>query len=370
MSRLKPLFLSTAALTSLTSLASAAPRPPLGRDQSPPKLVDEAETTIFVGNVRPDGAYEFHYSTRVYGVGSSSDAIRVDWSQKGKVLGSKRCAIPGDGALIDCRYDGKPLTASGAVTAEVFYLDDQTDSAYLLRTYQLTIATFPWGDKKSYQVMGDDLIGTTYAWHDHGGRDSNGRVDFYFWVASAPGEIETKLRCSVDGKKLPDISMKNADLGVIEGAEEVGGEAVNYRWQSLMLQGLWYGLPPEGSPGESDNFLGVHPGDWSCDLRWQGNVARQFRFHVTAEGRIAPHPAQASKDAPAVLDGLSLIDTRIPTDSSLDQRINPDAIRAGMRYGQPWPKDPSIQEMLAALPKATGLPDPGKGGKAKGKKRK
>ena len=366
MSRLQPLLLSIAALTSLAGVAHAGP--PLARDQSPPKFVDEAETIIFLGNVRPEGAYEFNYSTRVYGVGSSSDAIRVDWIQKGKVLGTKRCAIPGDGALIQCRYDGKPLTAAGEVTAEVFYLDDENDSEYLLRTYKLTIGTFRWQDKRTYQVMGDDLIGTTYAWHSTRGQ----ALDLYFWVASSVGDVDAKLRCSVGGKRLPDFQVKSGSNGTIEADEEIDGQVVNYRWQTVVLEGLQYGhLPEDDKHSAADRFLGTNPGDWACDLRREGKVIRQYRFHVTPEGRVAPHPGQGGKDAPYLLEGLVLIDTTIPADSAIDQRVNPEAIRKGMRFGQPWPQHPSIKEMLAKLPKASGLPDPGKGGaKGKGKKRK
>jgi hypothetical protein len=374
-------LLSASLVAGALAAAPAFAAPPLGADQNPPRYVDEPELYLSLYNPGGgDGGYLFRIHAHLYGVTGDSDAVRLDWMQKGKVLASQRCRIEKDGdeGLVSCDWEGKRLFAAGEVTANLIYIDDQEEKEYLLRPFKVQVGTFYWMGKKNYQIVGDDLLGSAYVWHattsDEFHRGEH-EVRFYFWVAKAVGNISTQLRCTVDGKRQPDFK---ANLGNFDTTFELeddsyGGEEPNrYHWTPVVLrpEALFYGTREEAKAATNSDMdpadtrvLAELPGAWSCDVRSDGQVLRTLRFEVTKEGRVAPHPAQSAPGAPRLLPSVAMVELILPKQNSFDERVRPDAIKASDRYGLPWPRHDSIKARHAQLPPASGLPDPGKGKK-------
>ncbi|MEI8257574.1 MAG: hypothetical protein WCJ30_18015, partial [Deltaproteobacteria bacterium] len=111
-------------------------------------------------------------------------------------------------------------------------------------------------------------------------------------------------------------------------------------------------------------FLGEHPGLWSCDLRVDGNTLRTFRFTVTPDGMVVPHAEQQGPTGMRLLNGVSMVDVRLPNPDTFDAVVNPAAIRAGSQYGRRWANPDAVREMLGALPPAVGSSDPSRSGAA------
>jgi hypothetical protein len=371
------LLLAAPILAGLAAPTLAAP--PLGADQTPPKYVDEPELYLMLYNSGGgDGGYIFRIHAHLYGVTGDADAVRLDWMQKGKVLASQRCPIERDGdqGRVRCDWAGERLHAAGEITANLIYIDDQEEKEYLLRPFKLNVGTFYWMKKKRYQIVGDDLLGSAYVWHQttsdefHRGEHE---LRFYFWVAKAVGNLEAQLRCTVDGKRQPDFKVwLNSNNSTVELEDDSTGTDLRYHWTPISMApaGLLFGTREEARAATNADLdpaevrvLAELPGAWACDVRSEGKVLRSLRFTVTPEGRVAPHPAQAAKGAPKLLPSVSIVEIVLPKENGFDERVRPDAMRASDRYGLPWPQHESTEARRASLPPASGLPDPGKGKK-------
>ncbi|MEO8705424.1 MAG: hypothetical protein ABI867_35665 [Kofleriaceae bacterium] len=354
-----------------TTLATAAPLP--GATHSPPRFVDEAD--LFASLFNPSGGdaigYRFRIFAHVFGV-ADGDAVRIDWTQKGKTVAQQRCKLDRDGdeALMKCDYEGKLLTATGDIVANLIYLDDQDGKEYLLRAMKIKVGTFYWMKRKSFQVVGDDLLGSAVAWHQtttdefHRGEHE---MRFYLWGAKTADTVTAKLRCSIDGKRQPDLAFTmTAHAGNIQMPDDSSGKDVRYHWSQFegYAYNLLFGTRAEAEAARhtptkpEDVVLGDHPGAWECEIRADGATIRTMKFTVD-KGRIVSSLAQTGA---RLLSSEVLIELGLPK-PAWDDRIRPDAIRASHRYGLAWPSDPAIAAHLKALPAATGYPDPGSGPK-------
>jgi hypothetical protein len=352
------------------SAAHAGPLP-LASEQDPPRIIDETELRFILLNRPPEG-YVFVLRTYVYGPVSKSDAVRVEVRHKGKVIANQRCELGGSGesAHVDCKFEGKPLKAVGPLTANLIYIDDQEEKEFLLRQLNMTVALFPWMKEKHYQVLHDDMLGVAYAWHQVAESHNQGdhHMVFYFWTAgSKSGEYQ--LRCTVDGKKVPDFEVYFGSEGSVEADYLVGNQERRYRWtpREMTVSRLMWGTHEQlakkdlvGKGAPDSRLLHEMAGDWACNLRYEGQVVRQLSFTVNKKGLVQPSEAQTAPGFPKLQPGVVHIDMRLPAKNAFDQRIDPQAIKKSMPYGMPWPKHPQLDEFRGSLPKASGLPDPGK----------
>lgn len=134
---------------------------------------------------------------------------------------------------------------------------------------------------------------------------------------------------------------------------------------SFSTRDVWWGrrvpFPASHAGYDTTNyrFLADHAGAWSCDLRMDGQVLRNFAFTVNADGRIATHAEQTGAQAYKQLGGLSLIEVRIPSPSPGDEYVDPAAIRGAFQFGQPRRQAAAWAASLSTLPAAAvGRADP------------
>jgi hypothetical protein len=355
----------------LASATKAFSAPPPGTSHDPPRYVDEADLYFTLWN--GDGGYKFRVHARVFGVGDNADAVRIDYTQGGKTVAQQRCKLAREGTdqgVMRCDYEGKLLTTTGNIVANLIYVDDQDGKEYLLRTLKGKVATYYWQKKKSYQLVPDDLLGSAIAWHRttadelHRGEHE---LKFYFWAARGFGGTEAKLRCSVDGKRQPDVEVfLSAGSENIEMEDDSTGKDVRYKWSPMTLEirHLYFGTKEEAEAARHHPFadgeraLADLPGAWDCDLRLDGAVIRQFKFAVSDKGRIL---SQWQPTQGMLMPSEAYLHITLPK-TPWDDRVRPDAIRAGFAYGMAWPSDAAIKSQLKLLPGASGFPEPGAGG--------
>ena len=378
MSIVRTSIVSLSLVAGVAATATAGPKLPLASEQTPPKFLDV--TNLGVDGASSDDGYRPRIVSQIHGVTSDADAVRFEVMQKGKVLVNQRCALKGldkEVARVECTYEGKALKVTGDLTAQLVFIDDKAEKEYLLREFKLKVAAFTFVGRTGYQVLQDDTLGEAYLWQKQtGDRFTDYSLYGYFWSANGDS-FAGKLRCTVGGAKTPDIDV-STDTGklMVEALDNASGEERRHKWNqnTLRFEHLFFGKRDEvikfrdsGGDYKDTRFLGDNPGDWVCDLRKEGAVVRTFRFHVNDQGRIDPHPAQSVAGAPMVRPGVVMVDVRLPAKNTYDLRVRGAAIKGSMAYGMPWPKHDSLKEMLAAAPADSGFPDPGKGGKKKGK---
>ncbi len=381
-------------LAALTALAAAWLGPAGGSrahaqsaPSAPRRAIDETELYVRLFNPDPEGGYEVMVDAIVYGVTSGEDAIRVDVEQGTRTLVSTRCRFDerdGDAGRLSCRTDeGHRLTATGAVTVELVYLDDVAETSTTLRTLHLNVRSYPYWVRDDdrgrhvmgamYQLDGSDLLGTAFAWMEHpylvqSDTNASQRVSFYTGFSGTYAGLDGVLRCRVGDVRVPDLEISTRDYADFGADERLSPTSdirhVGWYRSRFQIEHLWWGrrlpMPASGSGYDPTNlvFLGEHPGTWSCDVRSNGAVVRTFRFEVDADGRIVAHAIEAAQGAPAMIGGLHLVDVRIPSPSPRDVAVDPAAIRAGWQYGTPWLVPASVAEMLGALPPVQGSSAP------------
>jgi hypothetical protein len=348
-------YLATAAMAG--SLLAAVP----AAEAAPPtkRFLDETSWSL---NLRDeDNGYGFQFSGYVMGMTGKSDAVRIEMSQKGKALASLRCGLreanmPGVAEVTSCVSQDVQLTALGDVVAKLFYVDDQSESEELIRTFKLKVVAVDGSGETNFGYYGDDLLGAAYAMHESTGHSGNDRtLLFYFWMAGDIPGGNAQLRCTVDGKRLADFEgYVNGGNGRVQLEARKGEQWLRYKWERVEIRAhnMRWGKRAETDKLVSGDFVtvGDHPGAWSCDLRADGKVYRTFRFDVGADGTIA-HQSDA-----AVLPSVAMIEVALPK-TPVDTRVRPDAIRAGHSLGLAWSNDERTKAMLKALPPASGTPD-------------
>jgi len=344
-----------------------------GASHDPPRFVDEASTSVRLSrnaDGKTDG-YAFHVYAMIAGTTSKADRVRLDWKQGGKLIASAKCTVDKserDALGLDhCDYEGKPLTAKGAIEAELIYSDDVEGNDYLVRTYKVTVAKYPSFGDAVYQVVADDVLGAAWVrhWYPQILNDSRaGHPHFAFWVAAVDNFLTTPttLRCTVGGAKLADISLglETGDGGTIEASTLVSGKTIKYVWNHLdATANVYFGKASEYPQGadKSAVFLADHAGAWACQLRQEGNVLRELAFTVSDKGFISSGLQTAPGAAPT-LSNTAAVELRFPKAAKLDTRVRPDAMKRSRGFGLPWPTGPVVQAVQATFPPASGLPDP------------
>jgi hypothetical protein len=362
-------LVSISLIAAVAPTAEAGPALPLASEQTPPRFVDV--TQLVVDGLSSDAGYRPRINTTVHGVTSDADAVRFEVLQKGKVLASQRCrleSVDKGRGIVQCTFDGPPLKATGDLTAQLIYIDDQAEKEYLLRAFALKAQAFTFVGRTGYQILQDDTLGQAYVWQRQTGSRFEDYALYAYFGTATDQTFSGKLRCTAAGAKVRDIDV-STDTGkvVVEALDDASGEDRRYKWNQMTLRfdGFSFGQRDEvikfrdsGGDYKDHLFLGDHPGDWVCDLRKDGAVVRTFRFHVNEQGRIDPHPAQSVAGAPLLRPGVVMVDVRLPATNTFDLRVRGAAIKGSMAYGLPWPKQDSLKEMLGAAPADSGFPDP------------
>ncbi len=371
--------IATTALVQRTAHAQSTPaNAPVVR------VLDETETYLRLWTPQPSGGYEVRLNTIVYGVTGRADATRMDIKQGGRVLLSQRCAFgdrDGTAARLACETpDSNLLSATGELTIELHYIDDENDRTELLRTFVVQARRYPdwirgdgrriteWGGR--YQLLMHDAIGTAWVWHENPGSRQTEALEpqhLRFFTAFAGNADRTRgsvysLRCTVNGTRIPDVALERGAINDLTEVSERPNmqDTRTVRWYrtNFTAQTLWWGrrvnIPANGTGYNTANhtFLGEHQGAWSCDVRMDGQVLRTFIFSVGADGKVAQHAEQTGAQSYRQLGGLSLIDARIPNPSPGDEYIDPAAIRASFQFGQPRRQAAGSAAALTSLPAA------------------
>lgn len=374
------LALLVAALAGGATPASAGGLPPPASKLEPPRFIDEPMTELFLLNRL--GGYVFTIRSTFHGPSSDSDALRIDLVHEGKTIASQRCPLGSTlrktGIPFQCDYEGKPVKAVGELTANLIYIDDQAEKDYLLRQFHVTVGLFPWMKERHYQILQDDMLGTAFLTHQTESPIYEGQGDhelvFQYWTTARHREAPV-LRCTVDGKRIPDERTSGVGVGgPIEVDMLAGKEKRVYSWSSSgftpsrLLWGTfeevketrgWSTWDHAKANAEGYHFLADHPGSWTCDARVEGQAIRQFTFQVNEKGRVLPSAAQSAPGFPLLPPGVVHVEMRIPAKGHGETRFRPQAIRKSMRYGMPWPVHPAFEAFKKSLPPASGLPDPG-----------
>lgn len=310
---------------------------------------------------------------------SSNDRLTLTWSAGGKPLTSIECELRGEGgsAPFTCRGDAK-LDTYGAITAEFSLAVDADDSVLTVSTHQLKVGRFwNWFARNSkrglyakYQVVPLDLLTSAVIWL--GEYNGERRVYLYGHVSGLGAEPYkiSSLRCTVDGKKVPDIEAGAGETTLVEGNDwpvaEKDARVAQVRRFSIWLGGaMRWGtvdeLPEhERADLEHHRMLADSPGRWECDLRAKGKVIRQLAFTVTADGRLAPHPEQAAGLTLPL--GEYMLDVTIP-ESAPDPFVEPAASKASGFWGQPWRDAATGARLAPSFTRAGFEPTPPKGAK-------
>lgn len=130
------ILVSVVACASTAAVAHAGTAPLLGTAHNPPLFVDESTTSVSLGGQGEKG-YWFDQTAWITGY-KKGDRIRLDWTQKGEVVGRAKCEYDArsdnSGSLFHCKYRGTPIKAVGLVEALLIYEDDADDKEYLVRT--------------------------------------------------------------------------------------------------------------------------------------------------------------------------------------------------------------------------------------------
>ncbi len=355
------------------------------------RVLDETETFVRLWTPSPSGGYVIRLETIVYGVTGRADATQMVVKQNGRALVTQRCAFGSrddDAARLSCATpDTNLLTATGELTIELSYIDDENDRTEALRTFVVQARKYPdwirgdgrrvteWGGR--YQILAHDALGTAWLWHTNGSSTQTEahetqQVRIYTAFAGDPARFRGSaygLRCTVNGTRIPDIE---ARVGSVNNLTEVSERPnlqdtrmVQWNRTYFEMQQLWWGrripFPASRSGYNTTNtrFMAEHVGAWSCDLRMDGQVLRTFAFTVGADGRVGAHAEQSGAQGYRQLGGLSLIEVRLPANSPADEYIDPAAIRASFQYGQPRRQANLWTNSFSTLPaRATGNAEP------------
>lgn len=314
-----------------------------------------------------------------------SDRVTLTWSAGGKPLETVECKVDGGGDQTYFNCEGqKALDTYGAITARLDLTTDADDRTVTLSTHQLTVGRFwNWYERKGkrlfypqYQVVPLDLLTSAVVWHeDHGAGDL--RFNIYGWASLAGGSdpYPETMRCTVDGKRLPDVAASySAELSV-EASDwrdpQTNPRTPQIRRYHVWVNGLRWGTAADVDDGYKDavasgkiTVMGEHPGHWSCDLRDHGKAVRTFVFDVGKDGRVPPHPEQAAGFA--IPGGEAVIDALVP-DSAPDPYVDPAAVKAGGFWGQAWRAPGTAARLTPTFTRAgfeAAPPKGAKGGKA------
>ncbi|HTL34107.1 MAG TPA: hypothetical protein VL326_13350 [Kofleriaceae bacterium] len=344
-----------------------------GAKANPPRFVDES--TAYISTIRSGDGYRIFGRAGVLNVaGRASEEYRLVVLKGGKEVGaSTKCTQSGtwlganlnsdestlalfgtkDATALDCGDNDVAYKATGPLDVQLRQYDDVDGNEYILRTYKLNVVhPKAYGDPL-WMIFPDDLLGP--GWIGGNGKNAGG-IKFRFWTSSET--YPDKVRCTVDGKKVPDIKVSGGggDASIeYDYRKTQNADQVRYGWYLMNLStsnDATSGMPEKNANTSKDwlTALGEYPGNWTCDFRTaDAKVLRTMSFHVNDKGYVDPSPAQAGELASP---DVAPVDIKFGKDA-MDKRVRPDAMKKGAGYGRPWPKGPP-KDLPA---KASGLPD-------------
>ncbi len=334
------------AIATSTAVVQAAPKPTLpGTKHNPPRYVDESSVSLELLN-QSDAGWGFKISAKVFGANAAPDFVRVDWKQGGKVLASVKCtgSIDNKQTTVACSQTTPAIKAKGDVTADLIYVDDKDDQEYVVRSFKINAKEWT---KNYWGYAPDDVLASAWAVESQtqtAAQSPHPRLRF--WIANSLNG-DAVMRCTVDGKPLPDLP-----ASFQSEAEITVNEAKNWTWNLLEVSMNTVMDGPKDPKRKDLTYFVDHPGKWDCAFRHQARNLRQLLFTVDAKGEIENHPMQQAPDSAPLAPGVSLIDIRIPKDAGIDKRIKPDQLKKSRGFGLPWPRHGSVAAVHAALPPA------------------
>ena len=308
------------------------------------------------------------------GASSKSDRMRIEWKQGGKVLATADCTNNYDdvwkslSGSCDLKTEVKAkVKAKGPIDVDLIYSDDKDDKDYLVATLKLNVRQWKGiGKGVDWGYVPDDVLALAFVRYEEGSAYFKETL-FEFWsTADLNAEQGPTMRCSVNGKQLPDSDVK---IGNKTGSDQTQIESVSttektrkaYRFNHFgVVSGFKFGRKQEFADkrdASKARFLIDNPGKWECNLRIKGKTVRQFSFVVNDKGRVEPSEMQSGKNPIKMPDNITVIDMRIPKDNGYEKRIRPDALKKSRGWGLPWPDHPKAKEAQGAFPPAMGTPD-------------
>jgi hypothetical protein len=351
-----------AAIISLPAVAVAGPLPS-GETHEPPVFTVPSADFFQLSNNGDDG-YSIYNAYWMLGAGSASDRVRAEAVQGGKVLAKDDCTVKlkeeVKGIYGACRVS--KLKAKGVVEIRLIFTDDATDKEYLVNTWPLTIRTWK-GNGDRYAYLPDDALALAYFHHENDdGGSFNHKPIFDFWTTEQYlAAKKAAFRCTVDGKKIPDIAASISNHTLSKGDDLISARHLdgktdvtyNYSHVGAEMAATWGPLPEN----KFQPALIENPGKWECNLRVEGKVLRIFTFTVNKDGMVEPSELQKTAKRWRTFPGQALVDMKIPKDAAFELRMRNDAMKKSAGFGTPWPDSPKAKEAQAALPPTMGLPD-------------
>lgn len=249
------------------------------------------------------------------------------------------------------------LTATGAITVEVFFINDDDDSVTQVATHEIDVRelrqeSHDGSDRTSDYSVNLHGFGAVvfldqvqrqeqYTFSGMSGLEMSGgtagdsQVNLIMTRSSGHGPDRTyRLRCSVDGTRI-DFGHARMDQGsvaqrrtssmqVLRGGPSTQQEYFHFQTDRYRLPIVW---------GDNTNGarLEDHPGRWECDMRDdERRTIREFAFTVAA-GMIQAHPEEAGMNFPA---RVHLADVTLPGDNAADDRTDPAVARTEAFWGR------------------------------------
>jgi hypothetical protein len=317
------------------------------------------------------------FSGRILGRSNSGDAITIDLAQGGKVLRTLRTGLKGNRGETwfedwDFRGDDTKdlMTTVGQITATFKYISDLEGTTVPLSVRKfnvLRLVDYDGGKNVwKYGTSYDDLFGFSYLVQRPSQSGQSPPVWIYTWMNLSHDSVlkDITYRIEVDGKVVPppdgfDAGQNHESVTTFDQEEAFFVRAANDRvvnkhnvYLVVFRPRLIWGTKSQNAGNANWMWLADHPGKWSFKIRIAGEVVRELRFTVLANGQIQRH----SEQDPATAGFLNLgpgrffVETYFPNPNTFDLRFNPDAIRAGMLYGRPWISREVMENMLTVLP--------------------
>ena len=347
--------------------------------QSPSLADTPLEFNVFNEHTMVDGVPQYVgwvpiFNGRILGRVRNGDAVIIELAQGGKEIHTMRCGLKDtqtDQWYEDWSFRGDDskdlLKVFGKIDATFNYYTEKDGKTTLLTKRQFNIVRLAdYEDRKSvwkYGVLNDDLLGFSYAVMRRPESSAPGFVWLYTWMnlESSYSLKDISYQIEVNGQRLDlptgfDANENHEAITSLEQSERVFIKAKNdtvvNRYNTYLMCFRPYLAWGKKEPRSNTISLIDHPGQWVFRIRVAGQLAREFKFAVLPNGVIAPHPEQdPSRTGFLNLGpGRAFLETYFPNPNTLDDRFNPDAIRAGMLNGRPWISEEIKQKMLSVLP--------------------
>jgi hypothetical protein len=240
---------------------------------------------------------------------------------------------------VTCMMDEKlAISKTGRFSVKVSY--KQTGAGKLhrdLATYGYVVKHYNsnWlskrGPIKAYYVDHDFRMGETWLY-----RKGDGQLQIWAWFKyDRKGEQAVRgarLRCFVGDKKLKFYDNPTRRT-TIDHEHYTGNNK-----HSKITWGLWYWWTARVDGKTGAEWIKAHPGKYRCTLTQLGEVAREIRFEVGADGAIkrAPcHEAKGDRQVRAIEDSFLIAST---FKKNADLKFDKRAYARSPLYGRKWGK--------------------------------